>query len=268
VIEVCKSFEQEASRFAPMVLLVPGLVMVGVGLIAWLAGLWLRRPVLAWAGTAGGGLAAWLLFGPNATIVALAAGGGAVLGAVLPRLFTAVLLTAFSVAVAFVVVTTTRPAEGQRTLSVSQNVGQGQERLAVSDSIKTARVLLFDLVGRVKAAARDLETASWAVVAVPGLVLLVLGLLFPRLAGALTFSALGTALMFAGLIVLLIHKGSGPVGLVQKQGAFYGLVLLGMVVFGTLEQAVLGPSPRRRHQAGAAGAHPRAEESERSWRTR
>ncbi len=268
MVEICKSFEQEASRFAPMVLLVPGLVMVGVGLIAWLAGLWLRRLVLAWAGAAAGGITAWLVFGPNAVVVALVAGGGAVLGAVLPRLFTAVLLMAFGVAVAFVVVTTTRPVDGQRVLSVSQNVGQSQERLTVPESLKAARVLLFDLVGRVTTAAKDLEMVSWAVVVAPGFVLLVLGLLFPRLAGALTFSVLGTVLIFAGLVVLLIHKGSGPVGLVQQHGALSGLVLLGMAVFGTLEQAVLGPSPRRWHKAGIAGEHPGPEESQHGWRTR
>jgi hypothetical protein len=266
VIEVLKSFEQEASRFQPMILVVPGLAMVALGLIAWLAGMCLRRLVLALAGAAIWGIAGWLLGGPNPAVWAPAAGGGAVFGAILPRLSTAILLAAFGVAVAFAVTTKAHLAQGQGTPSGAPDAARGEERLTVPESFRAVRIRVFDIVGRVKAATADLEPVSLAVIAVSGLVLLMLGLLFARLAGALAFSVLGAWLIFAGLIALLIFKGSAPIVFIQKQGAFYGLVLLGMMAFGTLEQLLLCPSPQRRHKVKSGSPRPRQEEPEHGWR--
>ena len=50
MVEILKSFEQVASRFSPAVLIVPGLVMAVLGLVTWLAGMCLRRLVLALVG--------------------------------------------------------------------------------------------------------------------------------------------------------------------------------------------------------------------------
>ena len=114
----------------------------------------------------------------------------------------------------------------------------------------------------------ELELADQAVLAAVGVVLLVLGLFLVRSAGALTCSALGAVLVFAGLTALLILKGSNPIALMERQGRFYGLVLLGMTAFGTLEQLVLCPSPKRRHQAGAGKPGSRQDErAQQGWRT-
>lgn len=266
VIDILKSFEQEASRFNPAVLVVPGLAMVALGLVTWLAGMCLRRLVLALAGAAVGGIAGWLLNGQNPVLVGVAAGGGAIFGAIVPRLSTAVFLAAFGVAVAFAATAQAHFAEGKVTSFARPGAGQGQEKLPVQDSLGAVRVFVSNVIGCVESAARELEPVNWAIVGAVGLGLLVLGLLFARLAGALEFSSLGTALIFAGLIVLLIFKGSAPIAFVQKQGAFYGLVLLGMAAFGTLEQLVLCPSPKRGRKAKAAGMHRKQDESERGWR--
>ena len=268
VIEVLKSFEQEASRFSPVVLFVPGLVMVALGLIVWLAGVRLRRLVLALAGAAAGGLAGWLVHGQNPAVAGLAAGGGAVFGAILPRLSTTVFLAAFGVVVVFVITARTYLVEGHKPASGAPNVRRGEEKLTVPESLAAVRVLAFDVVGRTKAAAGDLEPANLAVIAAVGLVLLVLGLFLARLAGALVCSVLGTALIFVGLIVLLMFKGSAPITFVQKQGTLYGLVLLGMATFGTLEQLVMCPSPQRGRKAKSAGRRPGPEEAEHDWRSR
>jgi hypothetical protein len=191
-----------------------------------------------------------------------------VFGAILPRLFTAVLLAAFGVAATFVVTNRAHFVEGQKPLSGRPGAGREEAKLTVRESLREVRVFALDVAGRMKAIAGETERANWAVIGAVGLVLLALGLLLARLAGALVFSILGTALIFAGLIVLLMFKGSAPVTLVQKQGTFYGLVLLGMVAFGTLEQLALGPALRRRHRAGSPGAHPGSEESKQGWRNR
>lgn len=266
MIEILNSFEQEAGRFNPAVLVVPGLALVALGLVAWLAGMCLRRLVLALVGAAVGAIAGWLFSSQNPVLVGVAAGGGAVFGAIVPRLSTAVFLAAFGVAVAFAATAQTHLAEGKVTWVARSDAGRGQEKLLVQDSLGAVRVFALNIIGCVESAARKLEPVNWAIVGAVGLGLLALGLLLVRLAGALVFSSLGTTLIFAGLIVLLIFKGSAPIAFVHQQGTFYGLVWLGMAAFGTLEQLVLCPSPRRGRQAKSAGLPPRLDESERGWR--
>jgi hypothetical protein len=84
----------------------------------------------------------------------------------------------------------------------------------------------------------------------------------------LTCATLGTLLIFTGLVTLLIFKGSAPITLVQRQGAFYGIVLLGMAAFGTLEQLLLCPTPKRSSKAGSGKSRSRREGPEHGWRNR
>jgi hypothetical protein len=145
----------------------------------------------------------------------------------------------------------------------------------MQDSLDGIHAYALNIMDGIRSAFCKLERPSQALLAAVGLVLLVLGLFFVRLAGALTFAALGAALVFAGLTALLILKGSDPITLMERQGRFYGLVLLGMTAFGTLEQLVLCPSPRRRYRDGAgktgskegeSGHHSRSAAARRRWK--
>ena len=267
MIEILKSFEQVASRFSPPVLMVPGLAMVVLGLVAWLGGMCVRRLVLALAGAAAGGIAAVLIEGRNPTVAGLAAGAGALFGVLLPRLSAAVLLASLGVAVALVVMTGTPAVQGQRGVSGPPEAGQEQQRFTLRESLDGVHAYALNVVDGAKSALWERERADQAVLAAVGFALLVLGLFLVRLAGALTCSALGAALVFAGLTALLILKGSNPIALIERQGRFYGLVLLGMTAFGTLEQLVLCPSPNRRHRAGSGKSGSRKEKPEHHWRT-
>ena len=57
MVEILKCFEQVASRFSPAVLVLPGLAMVLLGLVTWLAGMCLRRIVPGLIGAMAGGMA-------------------------------------------------------------------------------------------------------------------------------------------------------------------------------------------------------------------
>ncbi len=262
MVEILKSFEQVAGRFGPWVLLAPGLAAVVLGLVAWLAGMRLQRIVLAVFGAAVGALVSFLIGGPNAAIAGVAAGGGAALGAALPRVFLAVLLAVFGVAIAFTVLAGTNLQEQQGTLCGARDAGQA-EKYTVTQSLDVVRAYSIDVADCAKAAARKLVPVNWAILAAVGSTLLVLGLLFVRPAGALTCSLLGTALVFAGLILLLIFKGTEPIGRVQQQGAYYGLVLVGMAVFGTVEQLILC---RPAKGGGDKASHSQNGESKHAWR--
>ncbi len=275
MVEILKSFEQVASRFSPPVLMVPGLAMVALGLVAWLGGMCVRRPVLALFGAAAGAIAAVLIQGRYAAVIGLAAGGGALVGAILPRLSTAILLASLGMAVTLAFVATTPAVAEYKLMSGPVEPEQEQEKFPLRESLDGVYAYALNIADSIRSAFCELERPDQAILGAVGLVLLVLGLFFVRLAGALTCSALGAALVFAGLTALLILKGSNPIALMEQQGRFYGLVLLGMTAFGTLEQLVLCPSPRRRHRAGAgktdskeaeSGHHSRSAAARRRWR--
>jgi hypothetical protein len=174
----------------------------------------------------------------------------------------------FGLSIAFVVLARPQSDEGPNTLLGKPDGELTDRRLTVGESLAVTRACALDLVDGVKSAARALMPVDWVILAAVGLGLPVFGLFLGRLAGPLVFSLLGAALIFAGLTTLLIFKGSAPIALVQTQGAFFGWVLLGMVLFGTLEQLVLCPAPRRRRRAESERSRPRQGESERGWRGR
>lgn len=62
------------------------------------------------------------------------------------------------------------------------------------------------------------------------------GFFFRRLVPALCCAALGTILIFAGMILLLLHKGSMPVSYISSRQPFYAVVFAAMIAFGTIEQ--------------------------------
>jgi hypothetical protein len=269
MIEVLKSFEQVADRLNPLVLVVPGLVMVIAGLVVWLGGLGLRRILCAVLGAAVGGVAALLLIGRSGLIAGAAALVAAGAAAVFQRVFIALLLSLLSLAAAFVVLARPGLAEFKGGLVGDEGVAQSDQRLTAHDSLQIVRAYSLDVVDGVRFAARGLTAARWAILAAVAAGMLTLGILFRSAAGAVAFAALGTALIFAGLVLLLVYKGSEPVGRVAGMPAFYGLVFAGMAAFGTLEQlALCRRAERRRSKGKSSKREPDNADGKRSWRNR
>jgi hypothetical protein len=90
-----------------------------------------------------------------------------------------------------------------------------------------------------------------------------------QLASALCCSILGTVLIFAGMILLLLNKGSMPVSIISNRLSFYVAVFAAMMVFGTTEQLLLckksETSPAAKSQTG--GKKQKSKETKKNWRT-
>lgn len=267
MIEILESFEQVAGRLSPVVLLVPGLVMVVVGLAAWLAGMCLRQVVLALFGAVAAALAGFYMTGRNPIAAGVAAMGGAAFGIILPRLFLAVLLAAFGMAATFGVVAKPYLPEWQGALFGTEVLGPTAEDFTVRESLEVVRAYTSDTAGRLEVAARQLHRRHWVVIVAAGAGLLVLSLYFEWSMGALTCSLLGSTLIFGGLVLLLMFKGSAPIAHMKQQGALYGLVLFAMAGFGTLEQLLVCHPPKGAPN-GKAEKSGTQEASKQSWRSR
>ena len=269
MVETLKSFEEVAGRFDPPVLIVPGLVMVALGLFVWLGGLGLRRALFAVIGAVAGGAAAVLIGDQNSVVAGVSAAVTACVAAAFQRLFTALLLGLLSLAITFLIVAGPSLLEYRGTLIANQgDLGRGDQKLAAQDSLSVIRSYSLDVVDSVRYAARKLMPIHWAVVAAAAAGLLTLGVLFRHLAGAMSCAILGAALTFAGLTLLLIFKGSSPIRRMETVPLFYGLVFAGMAAFGTVEQFLLYRGTDDKPKAKSGKSSSGNGESKRSWRNR
>jgi hypothetical protein len=268
MVEVLKTFEQVAGRFHPLVLAVPGLVMVALGLFVWLGGLGFRRALFALLGAAAGGIAALLAVTESGVIAGVSALGAAFLAALFQRAFTALLLGLLSLVVSFIYLAHPHLQEYRGTLVAGQNLNKAQQ-LTVQESLTVTRAFSLDLMDGVRHAAGGLTVSQWAILAAATAGMLTLGALFRSLGGALSCATLGTAMIFTGLVLLLVYKGSAPVERIAGRPAFYGLVMAGMATFGTLEQLTLCRRAQQKKPKAKSGKSRSAkEESKRSWRNR
>jgi hypothetical protein len=243
------------------------LVMVALGLVTWLAGTSLRRLVLGCFGAALGMPASFFLGTHSPAVAGVAAGGGAACGALVPRVFLAVWLAVFGMAVAFAVLARAHLLAGQGTLFGRPDAAQ-TDGYTIPQSLDAVRAYSIDAGDRVRAAGRTLTPIRWAIIGALGGGLLLLGLFFERVAAAVACSMLGTTLIFGGLVLLLIFKGSAPVEHIERQGTPYGLVLAGMAVFGTVEQLLVCRLPPRASGGRSGKSHSKPEGSKHGWRSR
>jgi hypothetical protein len=244
VVEILKNFEVAAGRFSPPVLVVPGVILAAFGLFIWLNGLRFRRVSLVLAVAIVGVLYVFAMGIGNPAISILPIVVAAALVAVLPRLCTAVLLATLVAAIVFIVlawpfITGNRAANPRTNLPFSAR-----------ESLDLARAYGLDLTDNIKRAGQELPSTKWIVAGAVGLALFALGLVFRNAAGAMAYSLLGTILIWAGLMILLMYKGSTPVWRIEKNALAYGLGAVAMIAFAGLEQYLLCRRTARRRKAG------------------
>jgi hypothetical protein len=79
----------------------------------------------------------------------------------------------------------------------------------------------------------------WLIIAVTVLISAAIAIYFWHFTSAVCCSVLGTMFVFAGMILLLLHKGSQPLSSIYERPVFYISVCAAMVAFGTIEQLII-----------------------------
>lgn len=270
MLEVCQHFEQVASRFSPAVLIGAGSAGVVAGLFVWLGGLGLRRILLAVAGVVTGGVCGFLLTGGN-IIFSVAAGALAVLIAVVfEKIFIVILTGALAAAFGFAVLAGRYIEHSDSSEQYRAFETQGAaEPLSIGETLETFKVYAADFSDAIRQTCLQMPLYSWAIIAALIVIVVTAGLFFWRPTSALCCAALGTVLIFGGMILVLLYKGAEPISAIYRRGQFYLCVFTGMIVFGTVEQLLVC---RRRTEKSVAkkqvtkeGHEPRRPAQ--SWRT-
>lgn len=205
MIEILQNFERAAANYGDVMLIAVGLACVVLGLFVWLNGLNFRKILVTFIGAVIGGFGGYFFAGPAPLILAGSIVTGAVIAFVLERL----VITLFSA-----------------TLATALAIGV------------LANTNLVDAAG-LKDVIANIHSYNWIIIAVIPIVLIAGGILVWRLTSALFYASGGTVLIFAGMILLLIYKGSMPISAIIDRQLFYAAVITAMIAFGTIVQLFL-----------------------------
>jgi len=270
MLEILQNFEQTATQFSPIVLIGPGLATVLVGFFVWLGGLGFRRLLVAIAGAVSGGISGFFIVGRNIIVAIIIAGVATVIAIIFERLFITILTAALAAAFGFAVLAgfyTENSAEVTQT-----NPGKipvQSSTLSVRESIEELKAFIADVSENIKQACSQMPVYVWPILLVLVVVFIVVGFFLRRLASALCCSALGTMLIFAGMILLLLYKGSVPISSICSKPPFYGAIFITMTVFGTIEQLLLCQRAKRDSIRGnrANKCKEEPQETKQDWRS-
>jgi hypothetical protein len=244
MLEAFQNFEKIAHDFAPQVLVVPGLLCVVLGLCLWLGGLRWSRPTALSLGILAGCL--WAFFVTSRQTAAFVS--MAVVAGVFAAFFNRAALVVAGAATAVMIILIIFAAPFLKTNKnqpfPESKISTADEREAknitlIQESLEVAKTHLVFLGDKLAGAVNLIPFERLATPAIVGLVVGLLGYFMPQLISALSCAALGTAIIFCGMILLLLHKGAYPITHIYARATIYNTALLAMVVFGSVIQMML-----------------------------
>ncbi|MBM4103442.1 MAG: threonine/serine exporter family protein [Planctomycetes bacterium] len=248
-----KAFQDTAGRLPPMVLFFAGLVMIWQGLCLWLGGLrWLK--FFAGAVAAGIGYAIAYYFTDRQLYFLI---GGAVLAGLLAILFektTVILLLAMLMSLVVCLLlawpTLTNPQTWQNppVMNISPSPQAEQN---VSQSLTVLEEYAQWAGQKVYEAIKSLGKTSWAAAAVAALVIIGVGIAFPRGLCALTCSIIGMVFVSVGMFFMLLYKGSLPADIVLENPILFEGIAAVMIVFGVLVNLAIAPAKKHKQTKSA-----------------
>jgi hypothetical protein len=239
MFEALNEFQNAAVMFDPMTLVIPGVLCVILGIIIWLAGTKFTRILAIAFGFAGGAAGALYLFPAHQASAAIT---GAVVGgfvAMVVHRFIAVIAgiaILVIVGLAFFVSSQFNDKAAGAHYPEPAKVSAKLAPIQTAEQIKAHSSNVADALFTL---AKKLPLVGWPAVAIAAIVLAVLGMLLGRLMVAVGCSSLGTAMIFAGMISLLLYKGSAPLTYIYTQSSRFCAIFFGMVVGGAVTQMIL-----------------------------
>ncbi len=269
MFQILQEFEQTAARFSPFILIAPGVAVVLIGLFTWLGGLGFRKVVVVVLGAVAGWVGGYFIAGRNVMSAAASAIITAVLAVLLERVFITIFAALLAVFLTFFVFTGIVPEVYTATEEVpimAASIVEQNVMISVGQTPVILKVYIADFANMVRQAATHMPVYAWATMAGLALVCLIAGHFLQRFISALCCAVFGAMLVFAGMIWLLLYKGSQPISRVCNNPLYYTAVFGAMIAFGTLVQLLLGPrleGKGKRRKAGQDKTEPRKH----GWRT-
>jgi len=237
MLDVFQSFEQAAAEFRAIILIGPGLLAVIVGLFVWLGGLGKRRLLAGVIGAVTGAVCGFFLVGRNVLSTIVLTSLATVLAIVFEKVFITILLALLAGALGFLVLA--RPYIDSAQAANQTDIPAQGAVMSIRESFETIKAYTASFGKTVADACSEAPAYVWLLVAVLFGASIIGGVFFSRLIGALCCAMLGTALIYNGMIMLLLYKGSAPLSRIWSRAPFYGTAFAAMTAFGTIVQLLL-----------------------------
>ncbi|MGA1980503.1 MAG: hypothetical protein ABSG99_08100 [Sedimentisphaerales bacterium] len=240
MFEIARQLEQTAGRFNPAVLIWPGLAAVLVGLFVWLGGLESKRTLVAIVGGVSGGICGFFISGRNIVPAMISAGIAMVIAIILEKIFIAILAGVLAAILGFAVLARPDIENAGAAPPISRDKTQNREEVfSIGQSAEIAKGYIADFVTEIKRILSQMPAYNYATIAAIAMVFIVAGFFQQHLTSAFCCAALGTMLIFAGMISLLLYKGAAPISRICQNPLFYLGVFGVMTAFGMAEQLLL-----------------------------
>ncbi len=240
MLEIARNFEQIAARFSPVVLIGLGLAAVLVGLFVWLGGLGFRKVLAAVVGAVSGGICGFFITGWNAILAMVSAGVAAAIAIIFEKIFITILAAVLAGVCGFAVLAGPYIEKPAGAIPTNQ-----AETFSLRQTVEITKTCIADFSTEIEQTFLQMPVFSWAIIGALSVIFIAGGFFLWRLTSALCCAALGTLLIFAGMILLLLYKGAAPISGIYSRTSLYTVVFVAMIAFGTIEQLLLC---QRRHK--------------------
>jgi len=243
MLEALEYYQSLAQKFQGQLLTGPGVIVVLIGLCIWLAGLRWRRVIGAFAGAAIAAAGVFVVGNFAANVFLTACLIGLLAGVIINR----VVFGLFGATVGALVITVILAGGLTAAESDSPFVSTWPEYEQSNAVVEapaamdiTAKMAEF-FVDRAKNTVASSPAKSFAAAGLAAVIAVIAALMAPRLFIAIVSSSLGSAVIFAGMVMLLFYKGSKPINYIAQRPWFYAMAFGAMVIFGAVVQLILSP---------------------------
>ena len=248
MLDILEKFQQLAIHFQPQLLVIPGLLLVLVGLCVWLAGLRWRKLIAAIAAALFVGCIVKNFTGYSFIVIATVSIVFAIIAAVIEKIAMSVLaiLIAVFITLSFFAwpgVTydeTIADANSDPNSAILWSEYDLTEGIIPAPKAMEITVSHFNsFANGIRNSFANLSSINFAFAGFAAILVVVITLILPNTMMALTGAFIGTVLIAEGMFLLLLYKGSDPVTIVSREPVSYAMILAAMVAFGALIQILL-----------------------------
>jgi hypothetical protein len=268
MLKIFENIEHSAAWLSPLLLVGLGLIVVLIGLFIWLGGLGFKKLLIAVAGVVIGIVCGFVLIGLNVIAAAVLAAIFVFVAITFERVFITVLAAILTGVICFAVVAGPYVAQPKPAITFNHAPAEGKT-LGLRESIDRVEIYIGDSASGIRRTCSRMPFYTWLIIAVPVIISAAIAIYFWHFTSAVCCSVLGTIFVFAGMILLLLHKGSKPLSNIYERPFFYLSVFAAMVAFGTIEQLIICKSAKTESAANGktGGGKTRPHRAWISWRT-
>ena len=248
MFQALHKIELSSANLSSEAMIAVGIILTGAGLFVWLGGLrWHFVSALLNGVFAGLVTSSFTPGEYQFRAFSIAAVAAALLAAAFRKrslVFAGALIVVFSGL--FLSALPELNASSELNIPALPQRAEGVEKFTPAQTISILTDHLFFVTGLTGTQIRQLPAGAIIGSSVAGLCMAAAGIFLARIVSAVGCSMLGTIFVFAGMIVLLLQKGSMPFSGIYQRPLFFQTIIICMVIFGSASGLLLCPIKRRK----------------------